>query len=259
MDPIVISSIGSGVGNIGGGLLANIGAKKRDKRAFRMSIKQAEHANQMNIQNWQRMNEYNLPIRQRERMEEAGYNPNLFYGQGSPGNAEKLGDYQQVRPDFNYQPVDFSGTVNSMLDLYSNLKVKNAQADSLRATSELTREKALTEAVLRYGKGHENVSKRVRAWLDDNLKEKMLNRYSVETDNILADTRVKKATADLTELKAIWQRLENNLMREGLTSSNNPVFKFVVQAMREQGLDPKKVSWDLWKGFIDKYRAFIEE
>lgn len=50
---------------------------------------QAEWQNQVNVQNWQMQNEYNTPSNQMKRLQEAGLNPNLMYGNGSAstGNA----------------------------------------------------------------------------------------------------------------------------------------------------------------------------
>lgn len=40
-----------------------------------------------NLDLWNKQNEYNTPAAQMARMREAGLNPNLFYGQGTSGNA----------------------------------------------------------------------------------------------------------------------------------------------------------------------------
>lgn len=49
--------------------------------------KLAAQQNQYNIDMWNMQNEYNSPMNQMKRFEEAGLNPNLIYGQGSAGNA----------------------------------------------------------------------------------------------------------------------------------------------------------------------------
>lgn len=50
----------------------------------------AKWQNDMNVQNWRMQNEYNLPENQIKRLEAAGLNPNLMYGQGNPGNAGSI-------------------------------------------------------------------------------------------------------------------------------------------------------------------------
>lgn len=50
------------------------------------------------------MLEYNLPINQRDRMVQAGYNPNLFYGQGNPGNQTAPTEVAK-RPFINLESV----------------------------------------------------------------------------------------------------------------------------------------------------------
>lgn len=50
----------------------------------------AEYQNSWNKQMWNETNEYNSPTAQMARYQDAGLNPNLIYGQGTPGNAGSL-------------------------------------------------------------------------------------------------------------------------------------------------------------------------
>lgn len=46
-----------------------------------------------NTRMWERQTEYNSPLNQMKRFKEAGLNPNLIYGQGTPGNADPVRPY----------------------------------------------------------------------------------------------------------------------------------------------------------------------
>lgn len=74
-----ITGIGSLVGT-GASLGYNIWAtNENNRRNERLMEKQ----NKQNISQWRRENTYNLPINQIGRMEQAGLNPNLMYGEGA--------------------------------------------------------------------------------------------------------------------------------------------------------------------------------
>nr|QJB20957.1 MAG: DNA pilot protein [Microvirus sp.] len=69
------SALGSfGLGVVGDLINANINANS------------AETAKDYQIGMWKMQNEYNLPINQRKRLTDAGFNPNLVYGNGSLSN-----------------------------------------------------------------------------------------------------------------------------------------------------------------------------
>ena len=62
---------------------------------------EAELAWQRNQQMWHMQNLYNSPEAQMRRFKEAGLNPHLIYGQGTPGNA--VGPPAYSPPDIKYQ------------------------------------------------------------------------------------------------------------------------------------------------------------
>lgn len=47
-----------------------------------------------NVKNWERQNEYNLPVNQMARFRAAGLNPNLIYEKGDAGNASSIAPFQ---------------------------------------------------------------------------------------------------------------------------------------------------------------------
>jgi len=53
-----------------------------------------ERTNKKNVELVKYQNEYNTPVNQMSRFAEAGLNPNLMYGQGTPGNQSDVAQYQ---------------------------------------------------------------------------------------------------------------------------------------------------------------------
>ena len=64
-----LPSIITALGGIASNIISNKGAKKREKGA-----------RQHNIEMWNKQNQYNHPLQQMARLQEAGLNPNLIYG-----------------------------------------------------------------------------------------------------------------------------------------------------------------------------------
>lgn len=79
-DIMAMSGIAETAMNIAGNITASTFNYEHTKEL-------AKWQNDMNIENWKMANEYNLPVNQMKRLEAAGLNPNLMYGQGNPGNA----------------------------------------------------------------------------------------------------------------------------------------------------------------------------
>lgn len=63
-------------------------------------------------------NAYNLPVRQRERIEQAGLNPDLLYGDGTLSNLQQSVANGGSAPSAPVaQPVDVAGTLSSVADI----------------------------------------------------------------------------------------------------------------------------------------------
>ena len=113
----ILAAAGAGLGAVTG-LVGNNQTNKaniqlqREQQQF--NAQQAKQANEWNMQQWQRENEYNAPAQQMARLEAAGLNPNLMYGQGNPGTASKL----TAEVPQGVAPAKVS---NSLFKLYSML------------------------------------------------------------------------------------------------------------------------------------------
>ena len=82
---------------------------------------------------WQMQNEYNLPANQMQRFKDAGLNPALMYGQGTPGNSTGTPSYNLQNPEFKH--MDILGTLGA----YQDMMVKREQSNNLRAQNDMIR------------------------------------------------------------------------------------------------------------------------
>lgn len=99
----ILASAGLGfAGSLATSLVGNKYQQEADDRNYRRQIEL-----------WDKQNEYNKPVNQMARLEEAGLNPNLMYGQISAGNATQPG---------------YTGSGVAKFDLNSNALMKMMSA-----------------------------------------------------------------------------------------------------------------------------------
>lgn len=122
-EQIGINALNAGLGVIGGSITSAIQHKYNRELS--------EYQNAVNLSNWNRQNEYNSPINQRKRLEEAGLNPALMYGNGSTStaNAGALPAYQSFGQDITSNMLG----VMQMAQMASNVRLTNAQAEGIEA------------------------------------------------------------------------------------------------------------------------------
>lgn len=119
MDPIIGGAlIGAGT-NLLGNLFNGYSQKSAVKEANKGNMALAEYQFDRNYQMWQEQNAYNDPSSQMKRLESAGLNPNLVYGNGSV-----VGNTSGPAPQYNaptLQPeifsADFSPIANTALQV----------------------------------------------------------------------------------------------------------------------------------------------
>ncbi len=130
VDPIIGGSIIGGLGSA----LSGIGSGRRQRKNIReqkaADLELAQYSYGKDLEQWERENAYNAPTEQMARFREAGLNPHLIYGQGTPGNVQSSSPkYQQVRTQVGRnQLFDVAG----VLSQFQDFTMKNAQIDNVR-------------------------------------------------------------------------------------------------------------------------------
>lgn len=125
-------SYGAALGATGLGALVSVAgglilANQQEKSNLELARFQAE-ANERYLQ---QQLEYNSPANQMKRFQEAGLNPHLIYGQGSPGNQERPLTYPDVGQ------VDMR-LLTSIIPLLNQTRMTSAQVDATRANTART-------------------------------------------------------------------------------------------------------------------------
>jgi hypothetical protein len=138
----IISGGASLAGNIIGAIQGNknidkqIAAQREENQKNRdWNKSMAELANRWSIEQWNRENEYNLPVNVMARLREGGVNPDLFYGNSGQNLAAAS---PNVTPTAASDPVDVSALGSKMTvgDITNNVvsqALASAQIEKLKA------------------------------------------------------------------------------------------------------------------------------
>lgn len=193
------------------------------KRAFLDSVR---HEAQI----FARDSAYNSPKAQMARFEEAGLNPNLIYGQGTPG----ITTGSNVKAEGNIQRLDMLGGIFESVALGKELELKDAQIEQIKTNTELLKTK-----------GGSETWKQKRMEQDWNYLE---NNYPELLDKLRRENRIGSATEEdkiwKTKADAIHagQLIETELLKQGLMQQDGTIKAEVLKgkALQNAILDMQK-------------------
>lgn len=232
--------------------IANYFTQERTNKANR---ELAEYGYSMDLDQWNRMNEYNSPLNQMLRFKEAGLNPNLIYGQGTPGNATSSPTYKA--PHLQAPQLDALGQIIPAIQTYANVKQQAAQTDNLRKQNDLIVAQAVTEGM----KAGEIGVRTAQTDFDLNLaKELRTNSLDVARQNLanmrldqhLKGVDIQTKTAELPlvgkrgslmdaqqrnlQLDNAVKQLQLILSERGITTSDNVLLRMATKFFHDAGV-----------------------
>lgn len=122
----IIAAVVAVVGMIVNSSQQKKGAERQQQANMDLAKFQAD-ANQKYLD---KQNEYNTPEKQMSRFQAAGLNPNLIYGQGTPGNQTQPLSYPDIKPaDFQRAAPNTTEAVQ----LYNQTRLANSQVNAQNA------------------------------------------------------------------------------------------------------------------------------
>lgn len=230
--------------------------------------------NAYNRETWDLENKYNSPQQQMVRYQQAGLNPHLIYGQGTPGNAGDLaaGSMRAEQAHSNgMSSPDAKGytreQVNS-LELGQNIfqeqmQMKNlqVQTDNVEAHADNIRQDTINKGLEGEKKAAELPYSGAKAF--ESLEAARLNteQLRIINEKHSADTHVAKATKQsrIDEIKARVDnlhatlsgiKLENALKAEklnlraiGIQDGDNMIFRWSAKFYKKHQLKFNKFDW----------------
>lgn len=181
------------------------------------SKKLAEQQNQYMIDQWNRENEYNLPVHQMQRMVDAGLSPNLMYGHMDNGNAGSIasgmsaGQPYKSNADFNVDIVDMmKGIEDLKTRRLQNLDLASQIAGRLDKGFQVGQEEGFSTNVPVYGGKRfrtmneyvsDDLSRFYRKASDQDLEKAAADIALKKTRNTMLDKQIEAETQRIIGLK----------------------------------------------------------
>lgn len=248
------------VAGIVNSLIQSRASKKNAQRTAQANIDLSKQEFAQNKEMWDVQNQYNAPDAQMMRLQGAGLNPNLVYGSGAVGNQSgPAPQYRAPSVDLTYKPMQ----IPEILGQYQNFQMRQAQIDNVKAQTENTHARTMTEAIRKYvmdiqGKtGEFDLSRReylrpYEAAITGNEAraseaklmqewEKLKLMGQTEQMNILQQEYKRKAITavdidnEKRQAELLFQRYRNEWMKAGVTSSDNVMLRILIRMMNESG------------------------
>lgn len=191
-------------------------------KSFKRNRLLAEEQWNRNLEMWNMQNEYNNPMSQMKRLEEAGLNPNMLYGTGvagATGQAKELPKYEAPKYNFNMEPVNIMG----VLGAYQDIKLREAQVDQLREVTRAQR-------------------------VDSNIKEETFEYEMTNAFNSMMKNQSETTQAHIKKLVEEWKYERGMQKKEALYNLNQS--QFTAQKV-EQDAYIRKMEADLFRN-VDK-------
>lgn len=218
----------------------------RTKRQFKYQQQAMDKQQALNLEAWNLQNQYNTPQMQMERLQQAGLNPRLIYGEGSSApnmsgpldvaqapvreaarpSVPSLQDYYTIRQaDAQYKQTtmatDIMQKTAGLKDIETalqNLKLvkENQRAPNYQAM-------AVLETDLKYF-----AAQRARALFENEGRKGMLMDQ-------LGTMRQKQMTS--IDLDNTFKQHRNALAKLGIYTHDHPAFRLLIQASKRMNMD----------------------
>ena len=127
--PVVTGALAGVGGSLLGSVVNYFTARSNMDRANDYNRQLASQQNAWNLAQWNRENEYNLPINQMQRLKDAGINPNLYYAQGQGYNVAAQSPQLTAGQPSQVQP----GMQLDLAQHVAELSLLKAQTDNTNA------------------------------------------------------------------------------------------------------------------------------
>lgn len=199
------------LGGSGGGTLSALFSIGSRKKAFKRSKELMDKQFEMDLEMWRKVNDYNTPLRQMQRLKDAGLNPALMYGQGTTGNTN-----QSVQSKFTeLSPYTSAQDIASSTAAGVQQSLAGAQKQLLKDQANLTKVNAIKASA---DAGLSNVS---AAFKQEQIAESKLEQEKKiqEKMNLIQQEKTEVQRTLNEKAKAEISRIDANYLKNRKTST----------------------------------------
>ena len=232
------------------------------------SLGQWNREKDFNLEMWHLQNAYNSPQAQMQRFKEAGLNPHLIYGKGSPGNAGSLAAPRAAQPDVKpynrAQSRNIFEGIKGFQDIYQ-FRNLNAQTNNLKAQTDVANQQAYNlsvdalskaldldikgqtkDSVVALAKHNADIagtkaeSDRLQLDILENTKQETIDTVKQNLALLKQDTSVRESQAIIAKAKA-------NLAKDGIVGDSAAYI--IMGILKGLGFSVNDI-----KGLIDSFK-----
>lgn len=131
----------AGAATLGSAIYGGVSAGKMNKRAVKFQREMFEKQGQRELDYWHMQNQYNLPIEQMKRLQDAGLNPNLVYGNGADAQASPMKpSAAPSMPSQMSEAIDLSSVAQTALatkQIQANIDRTQAETERIRQGTDI--------------------------------------------------------------------------------------------------------------------------
>lgn len=206
-----------------------------------------------NLQQWNRANEYNLPINQMARLKQAGLNPNLVYGSGA-GQVQAVNSPQMDVPKFHITPPDIMGAYMQALQVGKQMQQIDQNIAVQKAQENYLNQKALTE-------GSNSLLKSLQATLFDKTMSYQSDAFRIkrdvllqQLDNFREQNKAIKAGIRIQNLEALIKAVDLGKQRIDLSNKQQGLEKLpfgIGNIITQQFSNPNSFLQKMFRSLID--------
>jgi hypothetical protein len=217
-------------------------ARKERKHQFRM----AEYQWSKDLEMWNKQNEYNTPQNQVKRIQDAGLNKNMMYGQGTVANTSQQTPKYQA-PTVKYRGIEPSD-VQGVLGSFQDVQLKTAQTNNLRAQTEITNQRSMNEEIRNLilatdakAKGFDLESAKKLLPYQMDAQKRAADEGAQKLENMRKDGSLKDQVIKQAELDVIFKKHRNRLSKMGVYQSDNKLMRWMAIGAQKAGVSFEKV------------------
>jgi hypothetical protein len=201
MDPLIIGSIIDNMAGMFGQGMANQQNQALASQQQAWSERMQNQQNRFNLDMFHLANQYNSPQAQMARFAEAGLNPHLIYGKGTPGNTQAIKS-ADVKP---YTRAEAKNVMEGMSVFgdYQRFKNLQAQTDNTNANTDVQRITAALQGLKANGQLISNLKGRISLRRYGDLINSQADGAAIANEKLQEEIRKISADATRSELNAI--------------------------------------------------------
>lgn len=228
-------------------IIGSSSSKKQTERTNRANLEMAKYQQEANQASIDKQNAFNSPQSQMMRYGEAGLNPNLIYGQGTPGNQAEIAKYQAPQQDWHSTPL----VLPDLLGIYQDFGIKQAQLENIEAQTRNVDERTTNESLRRMlmelagRKGEFDLEfRKTLAPYQRDITESAMQSARTKVNYGLEELKQKRLSEPAINLKNenlrmqnVFQKYEEQFRKMGITSSDNMFIRIIVRMMEKSGFN----------------------